>query len=214
MKLYYFPGNASMTPHCLLEEIGQPFELLLVDRTKNAHKDAGYLKLNPNGVIPTLVDGDLVLYETAAIALHLADKHPEKQLVPALGTAERAQCYKWLMWCTNTFQSTVLMYYYPDRWVDAGNTDGAAQVKAHAEAKINSLVDQIEAHLSATQGPWFLGEQFSILDPYVMMLCRWTRVFKRPARELSHIGPYLERVLSRPAVQRALKTERLQAPWV
>ncbi|WP_236844346.1 glutathione S-transferase family protein [Bordetella sp. 02P26C-1] len=214
MKLYYFPGNASMTPHCLLEEIGELFELSLVDRTTNAHKAPEYLKLNPNGVIPALVDGDLVLYETAAIALYLADKYPEKQLAPALGTPERAQCYKWLMWCTNTFQSTILMYYYPDRWVDAGNTEGAAQVKAHAEAKINGLVDQIEAHLSTTSDPWFLGEQFSILDPYVMMLCRWTRVFKRPARDLPHIGAYLDRVLARPAVQRALRNEGLQAPWV
>ena len=66
-KLYYYPGNANLTPHMVLEEIGAPYELVLLDRSKNAHKSPEYLKLNPHGRIPTLVDGDLVLYETAAI---------------------------------------------------------------------------------------------------------------------------------------------------
>ena len=66
-KLYYYPGNASMAPHMLLEELGVAYELILVDREKNAHQSAEYLKLNPNGRIPTLIDGELILYETAAI---------------------------------------------------------------------------------------------------------------------------------------------------
>ena len=69
IQLHYFPGNASMTPHLLLEELGVPFELKLVDRASQAHKSAEYLKLNPNGLIPVLVDGELVLYETAACTL-------------------------------------------------------------------------------------------------------------------------------------------------
>jgi glutathione S-transferase len=73
IQLHYFPGNASMTPHILLEELGVPFELQFVDRSAGAHKSPDYLKLNPNGLIPVLVDGDLVLYETAAICLHLVD---------------------------------------------------------------------------------------------------------------------------------------------
>lgn len=90
LELYYYPGNASLTPHMLLEELGVPFELKRVDRANAAHKSPDYLKLNPNGQIPVLVDGDLVLYETAAICLHLADTHPEARLVPPLATAERA----------------------------------------------------------------------------------------------------------------------------
>jgi len=214
MKLFYHPGNASMTPHCLLEEIGQPFELAFVDRAQNTHKSADYLKLNPNGLIPVLVDGDLVLYETAAICLHLADKYPEKKLAPELGTPQRAQLYKWLIWCTNTVQSTLLAYFYPERWVDAGNEMGAKQVKAHAESKVSGLLDQLERQLEASGGPWLLGEQFTVVDPYVMMLCRWTRGFSRPARDLPQLGPYLQQVLARPAVQRALQTEGLSHPWV
>ena len=70
-----------MTPHILLCELGEYFELVLVDRAGNAHKSPAYLRLNPNGLIPVLEDGDLVLYETAAIVLHLADTHPQAALI-------------------------------------------------------------------------------------------------------------------------------------
>ena len=97
IQLHYWPGNASMTPHMLLEELGVPFELKRVARDVGAHKQPEYLQLNPNGLIPVLVDGDLVLYETAAICLHLVDTHPAAGLAPSVGTAERAHFYKWLV---------------------------------------------------------------------------------------------------------------------
>ncbi|HTZ78020.1 MAG TPA: glutathione S-transferase N-terminal domain-containing protein, partial [Stellaceae bacterium] len=75
-QLYYFPGNANLVPHMVLEEIGAPHELRLVDRSKGGLTSPDYLKLNPHARLPTLVDGDLVLYETAAICLHLVDRHP------------------------------------------------------------------------------------------------------------------------------------------
>jgi len=212
--LFYYPGNASMAPHMLLEEIGQPFELKLVDRTKDEHKSADYLKLNPNGLIPVLVDGDLVLYETAAICLHLADTHPECALVPAPGTPQRAVFYKWLMWLTNTLQAALIVYFYPERWVEAGNAEGAGQVQARAEAKIVTLLDQLEAQLETSGGPWLLGDAYSALDPYALMLCRWTRGFHRPARTWPRLGAYLQRMLERPAISRAYKAEGIAQPWV
>ena len=214
IQLHYFPGNASMTPHMVLEELGVPFELQYVDRTVGAHKAPDYVKLNPNGLIPVLVDGDLVLYETAAILLHLADTNAKAGLAPAVGSPERAQFYKWLAWMTNTLQASLIVYFYPERWVDEGNAAGTAQVKAHAEAKVGGLLDQIDAHLAAHGKEWFLEKDFSVLDPFAFMLCRWTRGFTRPARSLPHLGPYLQRVLARPAVQRVYATEKLPLPYV
>ncbi|VWB52366.1 glutathione S-transferase [Burkholderia lata] len=214
MKLFYYPGNASMAPHFVLEEIGKPFDLEFVDRTHDQHKTPDYLALNPNGLIPVLIDGDQVLYEAAAICLHLADTHPEQRLAPELGTPERAQCYKWLMWFTNTLQATLLAYFYPERWVDVGNAAGAAQVKAHAETKIAALLDQLDRQLETSGGPWLLGAHYTVLDPYALMLCRWTRGFAEPARQRPVLGGYLQRVLARPAIQRALQTEGLAQPWV
>jgi glutathione S-transferase len=214
IKLYYYPGNASLIVHVLLEELGAPFELVPVDRGAAAHKSAEYLKLNPNGLIPVLVDGDLVLYETAAICLHLVDRYGDAQLAPAVGSPERAHFYKWLVWSASTLQAMLIHYFYPSRMVDDGNADGAAQVKAHAAAKIGEMLDQVDAALAAHGGPWMFGSAYSALDPYLLVLCRWTRGFERPARSLPNIGPYLQRMLARPAVQRAFATEKLAPPLV
>jgi glutathione S-transferase len=212
LQLHYHPSNASMAPHLLLEEIGMPFELRLVDRAHQAHKAPEYLKLNPNGLIPVLEDGDLVLYEAAAICLHLADTHPQAALAPAIGTAQRAHFYKWLVWLTNTLQATLIVYFYPERWADA--PDAVAQVKAHAEAKVGTLLDQLDAELARHGEPWMLGPTFSAVDAYALMLCRWTRGFVRPARHLPQLGPYLQRVLARPATRRVFEREGLVQPWV
>jgi glutathione S-transferase len=173
LTLHYFPGNASMTPHLLLRELGVPFDLQLVDRAQNAQKSPAYLQLNPNGLIPVLVDGDLVLYETPAILLHLVDTHPQAGLAPAVGTPERAEFYKWLMWLSSGVQAYVPHYYYAERMVAPGNTAGAAEVKAQAETRIAAAMDQIDARLAVQ--PWMGGDHFSALDPYTIMLCRWTR---------------------------------------
>jgi glutathione S-transferase len=216
MQLHYYPGNASMVPHILLEEIGLTYERVLVDRTAGAHKGPEYLKLNPNGQIPVLSDGGLVLYETAAIALHLCDTHPDAQLAPAVGTSERANFYKWLMWFTNTLQATLMIYFYPERWVAEGNVGAAAEVKLHAERKVAGLLDQVDGELARHGGPWFGGAGYSALDAYAFTMCRWTRNFSNeaPARSRSNVGPYLERMLAREAVQRVLANEKLAPPFV
>ena len=214
IQLHHYPATAAMIPHIVLEELGVPYERVLVDRTRNAHKEPAYLELNPNGLIPVLTDGNLVLYETAAIVLHLCDTHPQAKLAPELGTAARAHFYKWLMWCTNTLQTTLIAYFYPERWVDDGNAEGAAQVKARAQDKVAGLLVQLDALLAGHGGPWILGKEFSALDPYVFTLCRWTRNFQgTKARDHVHLGPYLQRMSERPAVQRVFAAEQLSAPF-
>ena len=214
ITLHYYPGNASLIPHLLLEELGVPFELALVDRANQAHKQPAYLALNPNGLIPVLVEtraeGNLVLYETAAICLYLLDAHPGSGLAPAHGSVARAHFDKWLVWLTNTLQATLIIYFYPERWAD--DAAAAAQVKAHAEAKVGGLLDQLDAQLG--QHAWLLGEDFGAVDLYAFVLCRWTRGMARPARSLPHLGPWLQRLLARPAVQRAFAREGLTAPLV
>ena len=218
LQLHYVPGNASLIPHLVLEELGVPFALKYVDRAVSAHRSADYLALNPNGLIPVLVDTSagvagqpLVLYETPAVCMHLADTHPAAALLPPLGTAQRALAYKWLAWLNNTMQATLILYFYPERWGDA---TAAAQVKAHAETKVGTLLDQLDAEFARHGGPWLLGETFSLCDPYAFVLCRWTRGFGRPARDLPHLRPFLERMLQRPALQRAFATEGLKPPLV
>jgi len=215
IQLHHYPSTASMVPHILLEELGVPYERVLVDRTQDVQKTTAYLKLNPNGLIPVLTDGDLVLYETAAICLHLCDTHPDSGLAPAVGSAARAHFYKWLMWLTNTLQPALIIYFYGERWMNAGNAAGAAELKANAQQKIGAMLDQLDAEMARHGGPWFMGADYTALDAYVFTLCRWTRNFSAgPARERPHLGPYLQRVLARSAVQRVVASEKLVPPLV
>ena len=212
IQLHYLPGAASMAPHIVLEEIGCGHSLLKVDKAGGQLSSPAYRHLNPNGMVPVLVDGDLVLYESAAIGLHLADRHPAAGLLPALGSAERAQAYKWMAWLAGTLQPATNIYFYPERWADSD--EAIAQVKAHAEQRVMALVPQIEAQLASHGGPWLLGQTYSLPDIHALMLCRWTRNFEGPkAHDLPQIRAWLRRLLDRPAVQRVFALEGLPAPW-
>jgi glutathione S-transferase len=90
-KLFYYPRNASWAPHLVLKELRVDHELILVDRKTNAHKSSNYLALNPTGRIPTLVDGDQTIFESAAICLYLCDQNPKSNLAPKVGDSLRAE---------------------------------------------------------------------------------------------------------------------------
>ena len=209
-QLHYYPSNASFLPHVMLREIGAPFELVLVDRTRNAQKSADYLRLNPNGLIPTLVDGDLVIFETAAIALYLADKHPEAGLAPPVGSPLRGAYYKWMVHLANTVQTGYRAWFYPHEFVaDPAATETA---KVAAGLKMMAAFDRIADQLG--DGPWLLGETFSAADLYLLMLTRWGRSLPRPVRAIPELGAHAARVLARPAVRDAFAAEGTAAPFV
>ncbi len=206
--LYAIASSAAMAPHILLHEIAAPFDLVLLDPDKAEQKRPDYLALNPHGRVPTLVDGDLVLYEAAAICLHLADRHPVMGLAPPAATAERAVFYRDLVYMTNSVQADMMLYFYPQRYVAA---DARAAFQAMAEARLNDHFDGLDRALADRS--WMLESGWSALDPYLFMLCRWTRFMKRPARTLPNLGPYLARMLERPAVRACLAAEGLSEPY-
>jgi glutathione S-transferase len=204
-QLHYFPSNANAAPHMVLEELGQKYDLVLVDRAKNGQKSEEYLKINPNGRIPTLVDGDLVLFEAAAIVLHLVDQHPEGGLAPKVGTPERAKFYQWLTFLTNSLQEELMIWQYPDRLT---HEDDAATsvVKLGAEQRASDYLDVVEKHLKAN-GPLFLGQTLSAVDFYFVMLARWARKMTNPPRTRPNIENLLDKVTALPAVRRAYERE-------
>jgi glutathione S-transferase len=204
-ELHYFPANANAAPHMILEEIGEKYELVLVDRAKNSQRSSEYLRINPNGRIPTLVDGDLVLFEAAAIVLHLADQHPEAGLAPAVGSADRAKFYQWLTFLTNSLQEELMIWQYPDR---LAGVDAAAVeiVKRGAEARASGYLDVIEQHLK-TNGPFFLGDKLSAADFYLVMLSRWARPMAKPPRSRPAITLLLDKLTALPSVRRAYAGE-------
>jgi glutathione S-transferase len=204
-QLHYFPSNANAAPHMVLEELGQQYDLVLVDRRSNAQKSTEYLKINPNGRIPTLVDGELVLFEAAAIVLHLVDKHPGAGLAPKVGTPERARFYQWMTFLTNSLQEELMIWQYPDR-LTGGDATATPIVKLGAEKRASAYLDVIERHLR-TNGPLFLGQTLSAADLYLVMLARWARAMSDPPRSRPAIARLLDRVSALPAVRRAYERE-------
>jgi glutathione S-transferase len=208
--LYYYPGNASLLPHMVLREIGAPVELRLVDRAANAQRSPDYLKLNPNGHIPVLLDGESVLYETAAIALYLSERHPKTGLAPPPGSADRGQFLKWMVHLTNMPQPAYRSWFYPHEY--ATGPASIESVKQMAQARLEAMFDRIATHLD--ERDWLLDSGFSAADLFLLMLTRWGRAMPRPPRDLPPIAAHAARVLARPAVIATFAAEGIEAPFV
>ena len=103
MKLYEFGPTRSIRVRWTLQEMGVPFEAITVNMFANENRSPEFLKINPAGKLPALVDGDVVLTESVAIALYLAEKYSDKNLMPK-DLAERAQVYRWLLFTTTELE--------------------------------------------------------------------------------------------------------------
>lgn len=104
MTLYYAPRSRALRPRWLLEELGVEYELVRLDLRRGQHRSPAYLSLVPHGVVPALVDGSIIVFESAAICLHLADRYPDKKLAPPLGTEQRALYYQWMVFAVATLE--------------------------------------------------------------------------------------------------------------
>ncbi|MBF6024662.1 glutathione S-transferase family protein [Lysobacter niastensis] len=202
--LYYSPGAASFVVHWLLIELGVPHELRLVDTASKQHKSAEYLSLNPNGVVPTLVDGGKPLYETAALVMHLADRHADAGLAPAADDTRRGEYLQWMLNIANTVQSPLRLWWYPQD-IDA---EHAEAVKHGVGQRIEAAWDRLDAHLAAN-GPYLLGERMSAADFYLTMLMRWTRNMPRPALQWPHLAALAQRMKARPSFKTLYEREGL-----
>lgn len=207
-ELHYAPSTASLLPHMMLRELGVPFVLKLVDREAGEQAGADYLKLNPNGRIPVLVEDGKAIYETAAIALHLADRHPG--LAPPVGAPDRADYYKWMVHLANTTQAEFRAWFYPHEYIDDPAHEASAKSAAGKRmmANFQVIAGQLEGR------DWLLSSGFSAADLYLMMMVRWGRSLPHPARDVPVLGAHAARVLARPAVQAAFAAEGLSAPFI
>ena len=204
-KLFYYPLNASMAPHFVLEELNADFELVLVDRKTNAHKAKNYLALNPAGRIPTLVDDGSVLFESAAICIHLAESNPKNKLIPQVGEPERALFLQWIMYLTNTLQAELMVHFYPQNHTN--NVDAMANITATQESRITAMLGLLDTALADKK--FLVGEQLTVCDFYLFMLAIWADEFKQPPLAFKHLGLYLRRLAKRDAIIKVCKKEGL-----
>lgn len=201
--LYGCSSTASLVVHWLLIELGIEHTLVLLDFDTREQKSADYLALNPAGRVPTLVMGNQVLTEAAAIALHLADLHPEAGLLPAPASPERAQAYRWMFWCANTLQPAYRAWFYADEVAGAANVDA---VREGARQQLEAGWAQFTGHLRQA-GPYVLGERISVVDFMLVMLMRWSRNMPRPSDTWPELKAYAERIKARPAFAEVYRRE-------
>ena len=203
--LYYSPGTASMVVHLALLEIGAPYRLELVDFEHGAQHSAEYLRLNPQGVVPTLVFDDRAHVESAAILLILADRHPEAHLAPAPGTPLRDEWYQCVVNLSNSLAATYRYWFYPQ---DLGAAEHPPAVRAALQARIEAVWTRLDARLAA-KGPYMLGAQFSGADLLATMLMRWSRKMPRTALDWPAVRRLAELVRARPSWGRLYELEGL-----
>ncbi|WP_395120122.1 glutathione S-transferase family protein [Rhodanobacter sp. FW102-FHT14D06] len=202
--LYYAPGSANLLVHLALLEIGAPHELKRIDLDKGEQRSAAYLAINPNGVVPTLLVDGQPHGEAAALALLLAERHPEAALAPVPGSAQRADYLQWMLYFANNLQPLFRQWFYPGEHL----ADGADTIKQAARAGIEKCWTKIDVHLAA-HGPYMLGDRFSMVDLYALMLMRWSRNMPKPATEWPQLAALATRLKARPSWKQVCDAEGL-----
>ncbi|WP_299847329.1 glutathione S-transferase family protein [uncultured Roseovarius sp.] len=210
-RLHYAPDNASLIIRLVLEELGQPYKTVLVDRKQRAHKSPDYLRLNPQGLIPVLETPDGPVFETGAILLWLADRHGA--LAPLVGTPERAPFLKWLFFTANTVHVAMRMTFYPDQYIGP-DTQLQRALRCHMQGVLPQHLDALE-EMAAQQPGWFGATSPSVLDFYVACLMRWMVLYPQEGSGWFSIGnwPHLKAMAARlepcGSVQSAIDAEGL-----
>ena len=194
--LYYSPGAASMVVHLALLELGVPHELRLIDLEAKAQKDPEYLRLNPTGVVPTLIIDGAPFYECAALMLLLGERHAEAGLAPMPGEQSRGRYLQWVLHFANTLQPAFRQWFYP---ADFGPADQSDAMRDYARQRIEAVWDRLDAHL-AVHGPYLLGDAFSLVDLYATMLMRWSRNMPKPADRWPALAALAQRIKARAVV--------------
>jgi glutathione S-transferase len=203
--LYHAPGAASLAVHWLLLELGVEHRLEKIDLGAGAQRSAEYLKLNPNGVVPTLIVDGAPMYECAALLLMLAERHPEAGFAPAPGSRERQLYLQWMLHLANTLQPAFRLWFYP---AEAAGAEHAEAAKAKARERIEAAFDRLSAELQAT-GPYVCGDAISAVDFLATMLMRWSRNMPKPATEWPVLAAYAARMKARPSFRTLYEIEGL-----
>jgi glutathione S-transferase len=201
--LYGSQSTASLVVHWLLIELGIEHELHQLDFGRNEQKSPGYLAINPAGRVPTLLIDGQVLTESAAIAMHLADLHPQAGLAPAPGTAARGAYYRWMCFCVYTLMPAYRAWFYPHEPAGEGNIDA---VKGRARVQLEAAWQQVADHLQ-DEGPYLLGAQVSVVDFMMTMLMRWSRNMPCPSDAWPVLAAHARRMKDRPALAEVYRRE-------
>lgn len=200
LTLYHAHMSRSVRPRAMLEELGVPFHLVHVDLAAGEQLRPEFLALNPNGQVPTLVDGDLAVWESAAICQYLAERFPEKKMAPAIGTPERAHYYQWIQFAMCTLEPPAVAVFL--HTIQRPEAERIPRVADEAKGHLASAVRVVDQAIEGRS--WIVGDRISTADVILGTTLAWAQMMGLIGAEAPHALTYLARLLARPAFQRAL----------
>lgn len=190
LRLHWSPDSANLVVRVALERLGLGYEGVRIDRARQGQRDPAYLKLNPQGLIPVLEDGPLVLFETGAILAHLADK--TGKLGPggpqAHDPVARAAFLKWLFYLSNTVHADLRLGFYAGRYVPA---EMVPKLREGVRRRLSGHLALLEAELTAGS---LTGGPPGMLEDYLALCLRWAQLY--PSQD----APLLEGLAPWPAI--------------
>lgn len=193
LKLFHAPQTRSTVVRWMLEEVGEPYDLEVLDLSAGDQRKPEFLALNPMGKVPTLTYGDAVVSEAAAICCYLADAFPQATLAPAIDDPRRGQYLKWLFFAPSCLEPAMIAK-------SMGNDSGPRGRVGWADF---DTVVEVLRQATANAQPYLLGEQFTTADVVTGAGLRWGLAFKLlPA--LPEFVAYTKTIGERPALQRQI----------
>ena len=201
MKLYANPfSTAAFKVFAVLEELGVPCERITIEMAKGQHKSPEYLAINPNGKVPTLVDGDFHVWESNAILTYLAAKHPERELMPT-DARGLATLHQWLQWQASQFgpASNKVMFETVYAGFFGRTTD---------EAKLATALEELKKELAVLEkglaGKEYLCGRLSIADFSIGSLLLARQPMRVDISGFPHVKVWMERLEARESMRKVL----------
>ncbi|MCP3705706.1 glutathione S-transferase family protein [Paraburkholderia sp. CNPSo 3274] len=205
MKLYGFAGTRSQRALWGLKEVDADFEFVSVNLLEGEHRRPEYLRINPAGKVPVLIDGDRVIPESAAIVLYLADKYPEKVLLPT-DLDERAQAYRWTLFAVTELEQplwriTRHSFLYPPEKRSPADIELARE-------DFKTMAAVLEKHLEGRE--FIVGNRLSVADCVTVYLMDWANEVQL-LDGFPRLQAYLDRLYARPEAPQRIAEARKAA---
>lgn len=196
LKLYYSKASSALAPHILLEEVGADYRLHEVPLAKGAHKEPGYLAINPKGRVPALGTPEGIITENPAILNYVAATHPEAGMLPETPFM-RAQADALNAYICATVHVAFAHKQRGARWADSEEAQKAMQAKvAENMAECAAIIDR-----HYIKGPWALGDRYTLCDAYLVLVSRWLGMVGVDFAPYPRLRAHRDALLERPATQ-------------
>ena len=196
VKIYGPTASRAARALWIAHELGIPFEHIAMEMKDL--KGADYLKINPNGKVPTLVDGDFILFESMAINLYLAAKFNKDGFLPT-DLQQQALCHQWSFWGMTEVEKPLLTILI-DMFMTAPDKR-RPEIVAEAQNALPKPFGVLNGALLGRE--YLLGAKFTVADLNLASICSWARPIKYDFSPFPNVSAWLERCLSRPAYKAA-----------